>query len=745
MVELAVLLAKSSRTPESPRRAETLVGHLADVADVAVAMLELRGPAWLAAAGLDSGWLDVFRGALLRAALLHDLGKANDGFQRMVRSPVGERQAFRHELVSVELVARDDALAAWLGDGLPLRLALCAIAGHHLRFERGKRLSACGEAPASSLRILGGHRDVALALRQTGERLRLGAPPPVCADVSIDLLDLEARLASTGSWLRSAQRWWQSEASCEERALTALVKAALVAADVAGSAVARRLEPASWARRELVVALELEEISAVVQARLAGSRPRPFQERTAALAPATLGLVRAGCGSGKTLAAYLWAARHAVGKRLFVCYPTTGTATEGFLDYAAGEELDALLLHSRADVDLEDVLPSPDGDLDDAQLRFQGLEAWTAPLVVCTADVVLGLMQNQRRALYSFPVIADGAFVFDEVHAYDERLFGSLLRFVEAWPAVPVLCMTASLPRAYEKALERAAAASGRSFVLVPGPADYEALPRYRLRRGERSEALAAVEEALAAGRKVLWVANTVGRAVADGREAERRGWPVLPYHSRYRYADRVQRHRTVVGCFRQPGPALAVTTQVCELSLDLSADLLVTETAPVPSLIQRLGRLNRRASPEQPRPPGLALVVEPANARPYEADELRLTERWLDALGERPISQGELAAAWQGIDDATTRERLESAWLDSGPLTWQAPLREERATTTFVRTEDLDGPRATSEAAIRAAIPMLLQPVLGQLRRWPRLHGHFVAPAGWIDYSPRWGASWRA
>jgi CRISPR-associated endonuclease/helicase Cas3 len=39
----------------------------------------------------------------------------------------------------------------------------------------------------------------------------------------------------------------------------------------------------------------------------------------------------------------------------------------------------------------------------------------------------------------------------------------------------------------------------------------------------------------------------------------------------------------------------IALTTQVCEMSLDLSAALLVSEFAPLTSLIQRMGRCNRK------------------------------------------------------------------------------------------------------------------------------------------------------
>ena len=36
--------------------------------------------------------------------------------------------------------------------------------------------------------------------------------------------------------------------------------------------------------------------------------------------------------------------------------------------------------------------------------------------------------------------------LFDEIHSYDARLFGSLLRYLQTFPGLPVLLMSASIP-----------------------------------------------------------------------------------------------------------------------------------------------------------------------------------------------------------------------------------------------------------------------------------------------------------
>src|SRR5439155_8572333 len=153
-------------------------------------------------------------------------------------------------------------------------------------------------------------------------------------------------------------------------------------------------------------------------------------------------------------------------------------------------------------------------------------------------------------------------------------------------------------------------------------------------------------------------------------------------YHSRFKYRDRRDRHRGIVDTFSLDVGIgiIAVTTQVAEMSLDLDADILITEIAPIPALIQRLGRLNRRVTPENPGAPRTAFFLIPESPVPYETADLKLAERWIDKLITlgHPLSQTHLSKLFNELSlPEELKLDIRTAWLDSGWFATREPIRK--------------------------------------------------------------------
>lgn len=732
------LLAKSSRTPETPLWPEQLVGHTQCVLAAALQLLEVRGVRALTAMDIGRSLVDRLRLWVLIGAFVHDFGKSSDHFQKMVWRERHERQLVRHEACSLYLTWPGQRLSSWLLGAVQnerdLRFALIAAAGHHRKFTR-EAVAPDDSGAGTSLTLWTSHEDFRRTLELGVDQFGL-LPPPELHDQEIahgrrsEILAFLERCEDEVDALRPTG---------EERRLLALAKGFLIAADVAGSTLPRTEQSEDWIDTALARPRDPNDLKRLITDRLKGGSLRPFQHEVAASSePVTL--VRAGCGTGKTLAAYAWAAQSHPGRTVWITYPTTGTATEGFRDYVHETDVRGRLDHGRASVDVE-IFGLDDGTDGQRELdRLDAIRAWDMDVVTCTVDVVLGITQNQRKGLYALPSLVYGVAVFDEIHAYDDSLFGALLRFLDAFPGTPVLIMTASLPEGRLKALDHlVTSVHGRSVSIVEGPADLERLPRYRRSYSEPEQ---AIRETIEARGKVLWVSNTVDRCTAVASRLQQ--FSPLIYHSRFRYIDRVACHGAVVDAFGQPGPAFVTATQVAEMSLDLSADLLVMDRASIPAMIQRLGRLNRRSCPEAPRSVGRFIVVEPERSLPYSDPELAAAQQWLNRLGDGDLSQRDLIDAWKTDNDDVPSARR-SVWLDELFLTEAAPLRDLAPGVTVVLQDDLSAIEKDSRKAVKLALPMGPPPTNVDWRRWPRAMGVYpVAPEQAIQYDKQYGGRWR-
>ena len=509
----------------------------------------------------------------------------------------------------------------------------------------------------------------------------------------------------------------------------AAVRAALIAADSVGSAVVRIDHDAGetsekaiedWVGKcfsttlsgtdvwEKITAKRIEELiekkrwDKNVGQEFEGVRGfSSFQCEVASQGPRVL--LTAACGSGKTLAAWNWIKAQLDARpedrplsRVLFLYPTRATATEGFRDYvswAPGDE--AGLLSGTAAYELHEMFGTPDDSNDRRKgidyrtdPRLYALGCWTKRLFSATADQVFPFMQYAYGPLCLLPLLVESVLVVDEVHSFDKSMFNTLRRFLKEFPDVPVLCMTATLSDERREDLVNCGLHAYSQEDTPPvgevADADYH---RYRVRWIDRQDAEWLVRGAGDDRRRVLWVSNRVDECQRvynevfttfhDDECTQPGETSAFCYHSRFKLKDRKDRHQALIQGFQDAVKAgarrravLGATTQVCEMSLDLDAEILVTELAPIASLIQRMGRCNRDSKEMRKRPIGRVYVLraEPGKEKPYEKEDLDLAKRFVNELDGRDVSQNELDRLYKLCDSKEDEPEKLCPFLDSGP-----------------------------------------------------------------------------
>jgi CRISPR-associated endonuclease/helicase Cas3 len=770
------LFAKSARGGST---AKTLPEHTDDVLRAVSALFGQEGSptriakSWLRFFGLSEADFSRFLRHLRVGAAAHDWGKANDGFQDAVNRD-GE-QVIRHEhlsgLLLAELIA-DQKFLTWLrGAGIDEVILLASVISHHLKIgTKGEHALGAFVGKRDTLRLFSEHADFARIWQSIQTEVGSRCPTPLEFQTRWRKEDIQSKREAMIKSLERETRRLRDDPL--RRRWVGAVRAGLIIADAVGSAVIRMDREGEedagttidrWVQDCFTTVLTGEQVWAkITKERIADLRERKrwvdsegfafgdergfneFQVKIADQGPRVL--LTTPCGSGKTLAAWNWIKteldRQPAARVLFL-YPTRATATEGFRDYVSwAPEDEAGLLSGTADYELQDMFETP-GDSKNPRKkrdyrsdpRLYALGHWKKRIFSATADQFFPFMQYGYGPVCLLPLLAESVLVVDEVHSFDKSMFSTLKRFLKEFPDVPVLCMTATLPAERRDDLIDCGL---RPYPETPPTdlVDDSIYPRYHVEWIDREPAKTLVRDALDDCTRILWVSNRV----ADCQKSF--GWfcddghigpgeiKAFCYHSRFKLRDRKARHTELIQAFQDavedgapPQALLGATTQVCEMSLDLDAEILVTELAPIASLIQRMGRCNRDSKKIRSRPIGRVYILrpEPGKEKPYEKEELILAEKFVDEIAGKRVSQEKLEEVYKRCDPHEIEPLKICPFLDSGPY---AEAREEsfRETDEFTVpcVLDHDVPKVLEAIADRKPIDGFIVPVPQYLAKPP-------------------------
>ena len=633
-----------------------LLSHLLDTSGAARAILEVVLPPSLLSmigelAGTAAG---EWKQAVSVLAGWHDIGKATCGFQNLDRSACPQWAVGHSDAPDAGHHAMIGAHLAW--DKLQGRAArdksraVQIIGGHHgiVPALNAHELDAWGGAgmvdrnpPAELIAARSALWEILDGT--VGELPDLPMPTPA-ASMALAIVVLADWTASSASFITAQQEYPPAERDPAEH----MDRARKIAVSFLGDAglacppARKRLAP--------------DELFGVPDGK---AKWTPLQadldERFSPSGPG-IAVICAPTGEGKTEAALIAAEKFGIASGrpgLFFAMPTIATA-EGLHERLShwlhasslgDQHTDIRRVHSQSLLYEEQGGGSVSQDRTAAGVAAQWMagtrKALLAPFGVGTIDqVLLGALRAKHSPLRMLGA-AMGTLVVDEAHSLDPYMQKLLCRAIE-WLGTlgtPVIILSATLPpaqaselfRAYQSGVGRKASAERDDRLLAGYPAwaawtaadgwtSGQAEPRNTWQLNISIQTCQQPEldteiarRAVAASRPtgcVLVVRSTVADAQATYRAIKQAdptldpGYSVDIIHSRMAHGTRRERTGRLLDLFG-PNPAdrpermILVSTQVVEQSFDTDFDILITDPAPLPALLQRAGRVRRHRQSE--------------------------------------------------------------------------------------------------------------------------------------------------
>jgi CRISPR-associated endonuclease/helicase Cas3 len=639
-----------------------LVDHCIDVGCVAEAILQL--PTWqkrLGSLGIHCETKG-HRDLLGLIAGLHDIGKVSDGFQ-IARGP-GSRpeghsapgwallsdeptgDTMRVACALVDVVAGSDRL------GKLLHAAVC----HH-----GRIVPRSQHGSKSVWKQRSG-RDPAKHVTQLATELSRGFPEAVSTALQWQRSELDADnsacqafagLIMLADWLGSDLRFFPYRTNRQQNRWAFARSAAAQAIRVVGLDVEQYRSLPTPKFRHISEFPNPHGVQSAIEDCAIPTKP-------------SIVTIEASTGSGKTEAALLWFARlFAAGEvdGLYFAVPRRLAAKELYTRvvnamqrlWPNGHPPVVLAVPGFIEADAVSAQALPDFKVQWDDPGFQGGRGWaaerpkrflTAPIAIGTVDQVLQSSLATKHSQLRGVSLLRNLLIVDEVHASDAYMMGVLERVLkrQQQSGGHSLLMSATLGVVARKLLHapNRTGTQRRKWEAIPYevtkntpyPAvwlDQQETPAVvRDDSTQKHVGIMCVQsadiandiaqkaaQAAASGARVLVIRNLVADCIATHQALEevvidpahmlQVNGVAAPHHSRFAPKDRILLDEALVDrlgrCPSQRRPVVVVATSTAEQSLDLDADLLITDLCPMDVLLQRIGRLHRHSVEQGARP----------------------------------------------------------------------------------------------------------------------------------------------
>lgn len=505
---------------------------------------------------------------LLRTAIVfHDLGKVHYEFQKMLQGNPHQWKHQRHELFSLPFIQSLN------GNGVELIYLI--VAGHHKDFETLIRnLESYGSDDDDFGLNLEGTEVICTFEKEFENNISVERVLELLKTYGFDL-----RMPVIHNPKRQLQQFLKKhfKDTNEQVKLLLLVGAFKQCDHLASSGI------------NTIFNLNVEDFQYLYK-----SDYKFYKHQKDACLTIGNAILTAPTGSGKTEASLLWLQNQLKygNGRVFYILPFTASINAMFERLGKNIPDKVGLLHGKLSAFIDAKFENDDlVDENRKQEIKEQYKTLVTPLKIVTPFQLLKnifALKGFEKSLFEW---AGGYFIFDEIHAYNPKVFAqiiSLLKFSTKYLGVKVFIMSATLPAFLRKELENAI----ENYTSINASQElYNEFDRHRIvvKEGLLNDNLNLIQEYLDRDKKVLVVCNTVKQAqiVFAALNSENK----ILLHSAFNANDRGKKEKQLL----ENDTKLLIGTQAIEVSLDIDYDIIFTEPAPFDALIQRFGRVNRK------------------------------------------------------------------------------------------------------------------------------------------------------
>ncbi|WP_036879513.1 CRISPR-associated helicase/endonuclease Cas3 [Xylanibacter oryzae] len=213
------------------------------------------------------------------------------------------------------------------------------------------------------------------------------------------------------------------------------------------------------------------------------------------------------------------------------------------------------------------------------------------------ASVVFGIKGFEAMAddLYGCDVI------LDEIHTYSDVIQAIVLKLIDVLKTLNcrIHIGTATMPTVLYNSILELLGGEDCVYQVKLSNDILATFNRHIIHKSESFEDCSKViEDAVTNKRKILIVCNQVKRSqkIYESLKEQYSDTMIMLVHSRFKRERRQELETRLKNIYNETNEAcIVVSTQVVEVSLDISFDVMVTECAPIDAMIQRFGRINRK------------------------------------------------------------------------------------------------------------------------------------------------------